>query len=166
MNEILNFIRENTAIILPALIALVIIYTILIIIWSVRMRKLFRRYEIFMSGKDAESLEDSIAELIDRVDDLKDEDTANKDAIRTLGRSIGRSVQRTGVVKYNAFDGMGGKTSFVLTLLDGSGDGVIVNVIHSRETCYTYLKEVTDGVSEVELSNEEKASLTLALQKK
>ena len=166
MNEILSRINENSGIILVILLVLVIIYTILILIWGARQRKMYQRYELFMAGKDAESLEDSLAELMDKVDSLQYEDSVNKDGIRAVNRGQNRGIQKVGVVKYNAFDGMGGKTSFVLTLLDGNGSGVIINVIHSRETCYTYLKEVTDGVSDVELSNEEKASLTLALQKK
>ncbi len=42
---------------------------------------------------------------------------------------------------------MGGKLSFSLALLSQTNDGFIINAMHSREGCYTYIKEIIDGNS-------------------
>ena len=71
--------------------------------------------------------------------------------------------QKVGIVRYNAFDGMEHKLSFALTLLDGDDNGFILNVMHTQERCYTYMKEVIKGQSYIELCEEEEESLDRAI---
>ena len=68
-----------------------------------------------------------------------------------------------GIVKYDAFHEMGGELSFALTMLDENNNGWIFNAMHSREGCYTYIKEVVNGESYIELSSEEKECLEKAV---
>lgn len=84
-------------------------------------------------------------------------------AIRELKSSFSDTYQKTGIVKYDAFDEMGGKLSFVLVLLDGRDNGILLNVMHSRDDCYTYIKEIKRGSSYVELSGEEQIALEKAM---
>lgn len=164
-----KFVRDlgiSTDSLLLILLILVAIYTVFVIFWIFQSRKMFRRYDAFMRGRDAENLEDEIAELIDKVDKLERQDVANKDIMRAINRNLVNSFQKTGVVKYNAFDGMGGQASFALTLLDLNNNGILINVIHSRNTCYTYLKEIHAGQAEVVLGEEERDSLLQAMKNK
>ena len=39
-----------------------------------------------------------------------------------------------------------------LALLDKNNNGFIMNAMHSREGCYTYIKEIVKGESYIELS--------------
>lgn len=136
---------------------------ICIIIIFVRYRNLYRAYDIFMRGKRAESLESTIVKLIDDLKELKNEDRINKEAIRVLNKNHRASYQKLGIVKYNAFKGMGGNLSFVLVLLDYTDSGFILNSVHSREGCYVYIKDVDRGQTEVVLGSEEKQALEQAL---
>ena len=63
------------------------------------------------------------------------------------------------MVKYDAFQEMGGKLSFSLCLLNEKDDGFIINAMHSREGCYTYIKEIIAGKCVIILSEEEKEAL-------
>ena len=58
---------------------------------------------------------------------------------------------------------MGGNLSFVLTMLNDQNSGWLLNAMHSREGCYTYIKEIVNGKSYVELGEEEKESLERAI---
>ena len=71
--------------------------------------------------------------------------------------------QKVGIVKYDAFHEMGGNLSFALTMLDENDNGWIFNAMHSREGCYTYIKEVVKGESYIELSEEERQCLEKAI---
>ena len=73
------------------------------------------------------------------------------------------NFQKVGILKYDAFQEMGGKLSFALTLLDGNNSGYIINSMHSREGCYNYIKEIVKGESYIELSEEEAESLDQAI---
>ena len=58
---------------------------------------------------------------------------------------------------------MGGKLSFAVALLDKNNNGWIMNAMHSREGCYTYIKEIIKGESYVELAEEEAEALDKAI---
>ena len=116
-----------------------------------------------MRGKDAETLEDIIIGHIQDIQELKSQDRANKDQIRINNKNMRASFQRFGMVKYNAFKGMGGNLSFAFALLDYTNTGFILNSVHSREGCYLYLKLVDRGQTEISLGNEEKEALEQAL---
>lgn len=162
-SSMLNSWPIDPAYVIIGLSALVLILLITVIVCIVNMRKLYRSYDYFMRGKDAETLEDIIIEQIDEIRNLRAEDKANKDAIRSLNRNQRASYQKFGLVKYNAFKGMGGTLSFALALLDYTNSGFVINSVHSREGCYLYVKPVDRGQTETLLGNEEKEALEQAL---
>ena len=137
-----------------------------VIICIVKMNKLYRRYDLFMRGKDAETLEDTIMDLLEEMKELRAKDRASKDAMKLLTKQVHSSFQKFGYVKYNAFKGMGGNLSFVVAMLDGDNTGFVLDVVHSREGCYIYLKQVEKGATEVLLGSEEQAALEQALDMK
>ena len=63
-----------------------------------------------------------------------------------------------------AFNEMGGKLSFALCMLDKKNDGFVLNAMHSREGCYTYIKDIVNGTSTIELSENEKEALNNAMK--
>ena len=87
-NSILNSWTIDPAYLILGLGVLTLILLVTTIICMFRIKRLYRKYDIFMRGKDAESLEDIIFAMIDDMKKLKSEDRANKDAIRTLSRNV------------------------------------------------------------------------------
>ena len=162
-NSMLNRLIFDPAYLLIGLGVLTLILLIVVIVCLVRMKKLYRKYDAFMRGKDAESLEERILEQIEEIKNLKLEDRANKDSMKSINKKLQKTYQKLGLVKYDAFKGMGGQSSFALTLLDQMDNGIVMNAIHSREGCYLYIKEITGGESEIVLGKEEAESLKKAL---
>lgn len=162
-NSILNQFPFDPAYIIAGLLVLVVLLLILTIITMVRLGRLDRKYDYFMRGRDAETLEDVILDQIEEIRNLRAEDRANKDSIRTLNRNFRASFQKYGVIKYNAFKGMGGNLSFAFAMLDYTNSGFVLNCVHSREGCYLYIKEVDMGQTDIVLGNEEKEALEQAL---
>ena len=115
-----------------------------------------------MSGKNARNLEKTLIERLDQVDALLDANAANEKNIRILFNKMKFTFQKVGLVKYDAFNEMGGKLSFSLALLNEKNDGFVMNAVHSREGCYTYVKEIIDGNSIIVLSPEEQEALDMA----
>ena len=137
-----------------------IVYTVVI---HRKYIKLSRTYDKFIRGRDAESLEDVIMKRFDEIDMLikhdKDQDVKLKNIIANLQITI----QKVGIVKYDAFNEMGGKLSFALAMLDKNNNGYVINAMHSREGCYTYIKEIVKGESYIPLGTEEKEALEKAI---
>ncbi len=161
-NSILNRLGFDPAYLLAALFALCLILLAVTLICVFKLGSLRRKYEKFMKGRTAENLEELVHALNEDVKSLKAEDAANREAIRALNRTSVRSFQYRGLVKYNAFPGMGGESSFALALLDRDKNGYILNCIHSREGSYLYIKEVERGEGTVLLGVEEEKALRAA----
>ena len=148
--------------IIIGLVAVTFILLILYIVNIVQIAQLKKRYRIFMSGKNARNLEKTLIERLDQVDSLLEANAANEKNIKQLFHNMKFAFQKVGLVKYDAFNEMGGKLSFSLALLNETDDGFVMNAVHSREGCYTYVKEIIGGNSIIVLSEEEKEALDMA----
>lgn len=158
--EGLPFEADYLIIGIAAAVVILIILTIVQLVLTVSMRKKYKR---FMKGKNAASLEGSFFKAYEEIKILQKEDAANKEAIKLINKHLFHSYQRTGIVKYNAFQGMGGKTSFAMALLTQGKNGIVINSIHGREMSCVYIKEIKKGECDVALSPEEGEALDIAL---
>lgn len=147
------------------LVVLVIILLIVTITNSVRMKNLKKNYKIFMSGNSAKNLEDTLIKRLEQIDFLLDANAANEKNVKILSKKMNQTYQKMGLIKYDALNEMGGKLSFSLAMLDEKNDGYIINAMHTREGCYTYIKEIVDGNSIIVLSEEEQKALNRAMGK-
>lgn len=141
----------------------VLILIILLIVQINKTGKLKKRLDKFVLGKDGVSLEQDIIGLFEDNKFLKNSTEKNKKDIRTLYRKMENTYQKMGLVKYDAFNQMGGQLSFSLALLDENNNGFIMNSVHSTEGCYTYTKEIKNGKSSISLGSEEAEALAIAM---
>ena len=162
-SKILTKLGVDPGILVLALFVLVIVLFILVINANMKYNRLKSSYNSFMKGKDGRTLEDSIFERFEELDNLTALTIKNRQAIRKINEEMMSNFQKVGIVKYDAFNEMGGKLSFAITLLDGNNNGWILNSVHSREGCYNYVKEIVKGESYIELSEEETESLERAI---
>jgi len=72
------------------------------------------------------------------------------------------ALRHVAVVRYDAFQDMGGRLSFSAALLDDAGDGLVLTSINGRSETRTYAKGVKGGASEATLSPEELQVITHA----
>jgi hypothetical protein len=91
-------------------------------------------------------------------------------AIRSLNatdrrqeRLIEGAVRRVGLVRYDAFEDVGGRLSFSCALLDEHGTGVVVTSINGRQDTRVYAKPITNGTSSYNVSVEEEEAIRQAL---
>jgi Protein of unknown function (DUF4446) len=80
--------------------------------------------------------------------------------------SAGGALNRVGVVRYDAFDEVGGRMSFSAALLDDVGRGVVLTAIHGRAETRSYLKQVpvTADSGQRDLSPEESQAVAEAMK--
>lgn len=159
-----QYLGFSTDYVVIGLAALVVILIIIMIVNQVKMNKLRKRYEVFMKGKTAKSLEDTLVYRLEQVDDLIKNNAANERNINAIQKRMEFAFQKYAVVKYDALEEMGGKLSYALCMLNEKNDGYIINTVHSREGCYSYVKEIIDGNSVIGLAEEEIQALEEALK--
>jgi Protein of unknown function (DUF4446) len=84
-------------------------------------------------------------------------------AIEKVEKVISSALRRVALVRYDAFDDLGGRLSFSLAVLDARGDGVTLTSLAGREETRIYAKPVRAGVGAAELSPEERQAVAAAL---
>lgn len=90
--------------------------------------------------------------------------------IEALARSIGElsekhrsALQHYGLVRYDAFEDIGGQQSFSLCLLDGDKNGVLISYITGRNSARSYAVTISSGVPARKLGEEEVRAMDEAL---
>jgi hypothetical protein len=73
------------------------------------------------------------------------------------------SVRNVALLRYDAFEDVGGRLSFSCALLDDQGNGVVLTSINGRQETRVYAKPVTQGTSSHNLSLEEDEAIRRAL---
>lgn len=108
--------------------------------------------------------------MISILDNLLERTMINKNELAGLKNRIVqietkniKHIQKIGVLKFNPFENSGGEQSFVLVLLDGKNDGVIITSLNNRGNTRWYTKNIFGGRgADIELSNEEKKAIQTA----
>lgn len=100
----------------------------------------------------------------DILDSLLEKDVLFKEEIDKLKKTAEEIIyqnkfhfQKMGFLRFNPFDRVGGKESFVIAILNKEDSGIILNFLYTREGIRVYAKKIEKGIcEEYELSTEEK----------
>lgn len=163
MEKFVSSLQSYSGILLLMLLIVVVILLVCVFNLSLGLNRLSRKYAIFMKGKDAQSLEKLFKRKFELIEKLTVNSEINAENIAKLEKMQNMILDKYGIVKYDAFEDMGGKLSFVLAMLDNNNTGFLLNAIHSRENCFLYIKEIVNGESYVALSDEEIQALKKAV---
>ena len=155
-------VGTGIGVVILLMVILIIILAVITISMSMRLSRLTRRYRLFMKGKDGITIEEAFEEKFKALDKLEEQCGKNSADLKVIKASLGKTLTHYGVVKYDAFDDVGGKMSFVLAMLDSDNSGFILDTIHSRDNCFVYIKEFVKGESYIMLSKEEIEALKQA----
>lgn len=161
-SPILNSLGIDPAYLFIVMLILIIALFVLVFVMMGNIRSRNKQIKRLLSGTQAGDLEDIIMKRFAEMDAVKNNSKRLTKEHKEIQSSLSSCVSKLGLVKYNAFEGMGGNLSFALAILDSDNDGVVLNCMHSREGCFNYAKEIIGGEAYVALSDEEKESIERA----
>lgn len=118
-----------------------------------------------MRGTNNKNLEEFITNYLYKIDDANAISERISSENKILQEKLKKCVQKTGIVRYRAFDNVGGDLSFSVALLDENNDGIVLTGIYGRDYSPTYAKPINSGTSKYDLSEEEKTALNEAMKK-
>ena len=146
------------------ILGLTVLVIALVVLYIVNIVKILNgRISELTKGKDGKSLEEIMTTRFGEIDKIKASNAKHTKQINAINEELLSVYKKVGIVKYDAFNEMGGKLSFALAMLDKSNNGYVINAMHSREGCYTYIKEIVKGESYIALGDEEKKALERAI---
>lgn len=158
--RIFDYLGMDIGYVLIGVAGVVLLLFILLIIIMVKHHNLKKKYVRFMDGNDGKNLEEAIMEKFSSIEKLEEDTQELYKRVSASRKQLSNTYQKVGLIKYDAFSEVGGQMSFVLVMLTESDDGFILNCMHSsREGCFTYIKDVVKGKTDIVLSDEEAKAL-------
>lgn len=147
------------------LLVYILAQTILCVVLFVQLRTLKKKLTSFTKGKDGASLEETIAWLTKKSAETDDTLTGHKQKLNQLNGRLKTSIRAVSLLHYDAYEGIGGKQSFSLAILDENQNGAIVSSIINRNHSAVYAREVQGGTPLQALTEEEQHVLAEVIKK-
>ena len=163
LNNLVNYIAAHEASLLLASMLLILVLLILVIYTMVRLSTMSSRYREMMRGSETEDIEGMLLQHIHEVEQVAATNTRLLEENELIRQFIRKSLVRTAMVRFRAFEDMGGDLSYAVAMLDANNDGVIFSSIFARADSRSYIKPIKNGSSEYLLTDEEKGVLKEAM---
>ena len=163
--EIMEILKSDNVMI--AIVVTLFILVLLVIYLLCKTRKINKRYETFISKiGNSDNIEEDLKKYMSRVERVEKQNSQLVRACDILDDNLKICIQKTGMVRYNAFSDTGSELSFALALLDRDNNGIVLNGIYSREMSNIYAKPVKEGVAQFKISEEEEEAIKRAVESK
>lgn len=156
----MTFSNATLSVLVLASLSLAVL-AIVLLLAATRRDRTTRTLSAKPSGKRVEESLEGQGKAIHRLEAAVRKLAAGE---RRLGELSEGAVRHVGVVRFDAFEEMGGRLSFSAALLDGHGDGVVITSINGRQETRCYAKQVRGGSSVHNLSDEERQAIRQALE--
>jgi len=163
IQEISKFVLNNLMFIVGGLGVLVVIMYLVILNLYFDLRRMKKRYKKMMTGVESGNLERMLIGHIDEVQRVKEQNTALEVENQKLSDLLQQALTRVGMVRYRAFEDMGGDLSYAVAMLDAHNNGVILSSVFGREGSQAYAKPIENGGSSYVLTEEEQQALREAM---
>ena len=143
-----------------AVVAGVALLSFLLLVWfAFRLRRIRREYMVLRGDGPERDILGAVGRIMKQVKALDHRVDGVVTANELQAANARNALQKFYMVRYDAFDDMGGRLSFSAALLDDFGDGIVITSINGRTETRTYAKEVKALSSEYNLSDEEREAI-------
>ncbi|QEK13520.1 DUF4446 family protein [Crassaminicella thermophila] len=165
MNYIVDIIKENPEIIIFYSLVMSLLSLIILCIQGGRLSRLRKKYEILSNNVEGKNIEEIIHGYYDKINNLNERMHEIDILVEKIQEKLLYSIQKVGMVQYNAFDDVGGSLSFSIAMLDEQNNGFILTSIYGRSNHAVYGKPIKNGKASQTLSVEELQALDRAKNK-
>lgn len=154
---------ETVSVLALVAVGAVVVLGVAAVVLALRLRALRKAYASALDPSRREDLFQAVERQANDLQGMRDDlgvVHANTEMLRDLLRG---TISRVGMIRYDAFEDMGGALSFSAALLDEDAHGVVISAINGRSETRCYAKAIKNGESEHNLSTEELAAIDAAL---
>jgi len=159
MDSILQTLSQHSSQVLIVLVVLLL--ALAGVTWSLarKVRRMNNRWRDLMDGAKGDNLERLLYDHLRERMQIQSRIDGVADQVRVLEEKMMGTKRHLGLVRYDAFEDVGGNQSFAMALYDDRGDGALVTGLIGRSDCRVYCKRLVGGRSERSLSQEEQRAI-------
>lgn len=120
------------------------------------------RFSRLTRGKSGADLEDTIAALVNSERSFQEFKKSSEVLFAHIEKRMRSALRAVGMVRFTAFGQSEGGQSFASAFLSEDGDGVVISTLNARGRTGVFGKQLTNNVSSIELTDEERAAIEAA----
>ncbi len=158
----MNAITSHHAEVDTALVLAVVVMVALMSALYVRVGRLHRLYLRLTRNTSGGNIEEILVGYMDTVRQVEQRLTRLEQRVDELAQVQRTCLQRIGLVRFDAFEEVGGKQSFAVALTNAQEDGVVLSSVYSRRDVRIYAKSLHAGKPSHPLTDEEQQALAQA----
>jgi Protein of unknown function (DUF4446) len=132
-------------------------------VWALVLLRRARRAQSVLLGGGTQDLVDFAVSLQARIDDLHGSVDEVAGGLGRVDRRVDDCLQKSSIVRYDAYEEAGGHQSASVAFLDSSRSGIVLSAIQGRDYARIYVKELDQGRATVALSPEEQEAVERAM---
>ncbi len=159
-----SFFETQGSILIIIALALAIVSLILSLLCMLQLKSQRRPFKGMAEVYAKRGGEGALEELLKGVDENREFLRGHSDELKRIHGLLSQCYSGLGLVKYNAFEDIGGMQSYSLCLLTREKNGCILTNLVGRTSTRGYALEIKDAQPSRQLSDEEKESLEVALR--
>ena len=159
-----SFISANSGILLAVSLILSMTALIVVVLLIREVRQLRQPFRNMAQLYEESGGEKALSELLKGVDENRGFLQEQAEELKRIYGMLDTDFSNLGLVKYNAFEDIGGNQSYSLCLLTREKNGFILTNLVGRNSTRGYALEVTGGVPSRKLSDEEQEALDTAVK--
>jgi len=141
-----------------ALIGLVSLLLIGWLVLMIRIQRLQRRLHGMTRGVEG-NFEEMLRAHLDTVHETSRRMDVLEQTVAVLQSQMPSCLRHVHLIRYDAFEDVGGEQSFSLALLDAQRSGLVLTSVYSRNDVRVYAKSIQDGRASHALSQDEERLL-------
>jgi hypothetical protein len=139
-----------------------ILLVFVLVLWT-SVRRLRRAQTLVLGHHEQRDIVGHVADLDSQVRNLREAVEILTNQLDEHKAQLDRSLTNRAIVRYDAFRDAGGEQSASFALVDSYRSGVVFSAIAARDFARFYVKHLTDGVADRDLSPEEKRAVEAAV---
>jgi hypothetical protein len=120
-----------------------------------KLQRYQRNQHVIMGSRGTVDIIEHVSSMDDKLANVR---LAIEDltlAARDHDVRIDACLSRVGIVRFDAYQDLGGRQSTAVAFLNSLGDGVVVTTVVSRDFARMYVKLMKDGAADIPLAPEE-----------
>jgi hypothetical protein len=159
-----SFLESQASLLVIISLAIAIVSIVISVVCLAQLKGMRRPFKGMAEIFEKRGGEAALEELLKGVDENREFLRGHSEELKRILGLLAQCYCGMGLVKYNAFEDIGGMQSYSLCLLTREKNGCILTNLVGRTSTRGYALEVKDAEPSRQLSDEEKESLEVALR--
>ena len=153
---------DNQTLMTAAALAIAVVAVVLALSAHRQLARARRSLLLLQGSFEGKTLVDAVASFAGDLREVGGDLERTKVRQQELTERLASSNRNVGIVRFDAFEDMGGLMSFSAAFLDDHQTGIVITAINGRTEARVYAKAIEEGRSSHNLSPEEQRALAEA----